>query len=312
MTVKPEHGKNITTQSASTGRADSLILGIDSATPVASAALADEKGLLGEISLNVGLTHSEQLLPMIDDLLRQCRRKAADITAIGVSSGPGSFTGLRIGMATAKALAQGLSAVSLRAGGERVEMIAVPTLEAMARQAAGKQLLVSPMLYARREQIYTGLYRWRRPPGAGGYGGTSGGDENRGARSVSSDPARVNGGGQPQTPARRGKKERLPAGMGGGGWVLECLIPPEAADPENWGARLDETDESICLLGDGAAMYEEIWIRTLGEKAVILPPLLGLCRGSFVALAAYQKLDEYGSHGNRDFYQTKPIYLRGI
>ena len=61
-----------------------LILGIESATPVASVALVDEKGLLGEINLNLGLTHSEQLLPTIDSLLKQCRRTIKEVTAVAV------------------------------------------------------------------------------------------------------------------------------------------------------------------------------------------------------------------------------------
>ena len=255
-----------------------LILGIESATPVASAALADETGLLGETLLNVGLTHSEQLLPLIDDLLRQCRRTIRDVEGFGVSAGPGSFTGLRIGMATAKALAQGLSAPPC----ERPRLAAIPTLEAMAIQLTGQPVCVSPMLYARREQIYAGLYRWRKE-----------GDETC------------------SVVGQRGKKDRLPAGLDSA-WVLDCLIQPEAVAPEEWAGRLGGLGQAVYLLGDGAAAYEEVWRRILGQAAVILPPVLGLSRGAFIALAALRILKEQTAGEDMPFYQIKPVYLRGI
>jgi len=259
-----------------------LVLGIESATPVASVALADKDGLLGELMLNVGLTHSEQLLPLIDDLLRLCRRTIREVTAIGVSSGPGSFTGLRIGMATAKALAQGLS----------VTAIPIPTLEAMAWQTMGGQGWVSPMLFARKEQIYTALYRWRReeivaPP-----------DQSAG---------RV-----------RGKKDRLYAGVGDGRWVLESHIQPEAADPAVWAAKVKaqmslnapgmDQDAAIWLLGDGAEMFRDLWIKEIGDAARVLPPFSGLCRGSHIALMAYGVLEKHLGQDGRDTESVQGFY----
>ena len=191
-----------------------LILGIESATPVASVALADEKGLLGEINLNLGLTHSEQLLPTIDTLLKECRRSLGDVEAIAVSAGPGSFTGLRIGMATAKGLAQG--------GGQR--LVAVPTLEAMARQLMGLSYLVAPMQNARRNQIYAGLYRWS-------------------ADSLF----------DTVQDRRTGKKERIYADSGVRPWQLECLIQPGAWSVEEWAAQVEplcwQTGRQAAFLG---------------------------------------------------------------
>jgi tRNA threonylcarbamoyladenosine biosynthesis protein TsaB len=272
-----------------------LILGIESATPAASVALADEKGLLGEALLNVGLTHSEQLLPLLDDLLRQCRKRFRDITAIGVSAGPGSFTGLRIGMATAKGLAQG--------GG--AGLLAIPTLEAMAYQMMGQPVLVSPMQNARREQIYASLYRWREEaaPEAGGAGAGSQGEPESQSQRESRDLSKI------FAARQRGKKERLEAGRGPNPWVLDCLISPMAASPEAWAGRLRALGQPVCLLGDGVNMYREIWQRDLGALALCLPPFLGLARGSFVALAAAARL---AAGETQDFYRMKPIYLRGI
>jgi len=307
-----------------------LVLGIESATPAASAALADEQGILGEILLNVGLTHSEQLLPMIDSLLRLCRRELREITAVAVSAGPGSFTGLRIGMATAKALAQGLSPASLAERGKRVEVIAVPTLEALAWQAADRPEPIAPMLFARREQIYAGLYRWKfseaRAPRQGGRADAPGKPDIPGAAGGESPGTALAG-------RTRAKKERLPAGAADPGAVLECLNAPQALRPELWAARLVGLGQPVLLLGDGAAMYTDLWRRELGGAAILPPPASGLCRGAFVALAAMSAREAMPSHwtsgeaagaapgqapgtepdaGLAAFYRTAPIYLRGL
>ncbi|MEA4891016.1 MAG: tRNA (adenosine(37)-N6)-threonylcarbamoyltransferase complex dimerization subunit type 1 TsaB [Peptococcaceae bacterium] len=251
-----------------------LILGIESATPVASVALVDEKGLLGEINLNLGLTHSEQLLPTIDSLLKQCRRTIKEVTAVAVSAGPGSFTGLRIGMATAKGLAQG--------GG--LKLLAVPTLEAMARQLMGLGYLVGPMQNARRNQVYAGLYRWS-------------------ADSLFTFVQE----------RRPGKKERSYADNGVVPWQLECLIQPAAWSVEEWAAQVEpfcwQTGRQAAFLGDGATAYQADWQRLLDEQAVILPPVLSLPRASYVALAAQERLER----GQSDrLFDAGLIYIRGI
>ena len=126
-----------------------IVLGIESSTPIASVALVSETGLLGEITLNIGLTHSEQLLPLIDDLLMQTKTPRQKLEGIAVSGGPGSFTGLRIGMATAKGMAQGLT----------LPLLSVPTLEALAATKTGRAGLVSPVMDARKNEVYTALFR---------------------------------------------------------------------------------------------------------------------------------------------------------
>lgn len=125
------------------------ILGIESASLVASVAIADGDTLVAEYTLNYKKTHSQTLLPMIDEIIRMTETRKASIDAIAVSAGPGSFTGLRIGSATAKGLGQALGK----------PLVAVPTLEAMAYGIYGTQALICPMLDARRNQVYTGIYR---------------------------------------------------------------------------------------------------------------------------------------------------------
>ena len=78
-----------------------IVLGIESSTPIASVAVVSEDKVLGEITLNIGLTHAEQLLPLIDELLRQTKLTCAELGGIAIAGGPGSFTGLRIGITIA-------------------------------------------------------------------------------------------------------------------------------------------------------------------------------------------------------------------
>ena len=127
-----------------------LVLGIESSTPVASVAIVSEQGIMGEFVLNIGLTHSEQLLPLIDDLIKQVRIDLKEIEGIAVGGGPGSFTGLRIGMATAKGLAQGC----------KVPLVSISTLRILAGNMETQPALVAPVMNARKQEVYTALYRF--------------------------------------------------------------------------------------------------------------------------------------------------------
>lgn len=126
------------------------ILAIDSSGMTASAAIAEEGKLIAEYSVNNKKTHSQTLLPMIDEIFRMAQLDRESIDAVAAAAGPGSFTGLRIGAATAKGIGLALNK----------PLISVPTLEAMAYNAWGMQGLIVPMMDARREQVYTGIYRF--------------------------------------------------------------------------------------------------------------------------------------------------------
>lgn len=126
-----------------------IILSIDSSTPVAGVAVLNEAQLLGEAMLNTKNTHSEKLLVLVDNLLKELHLTMQDITSVAVAQGPGSFTGLRIGMATAKGLAQG--------SGKK--LIAIPTLDALAHRMSGTCDLICPILHAKRDEVYTAIYQ---------------------------------------------------------------------------------------------------------------------------------------------------------
>jgi tRNA threonylcarbamoyladenosine biosynthesis protein TsaB len=126
------------------------ILAIETSTMLGGAAIADDKGLIAETRLNVKSTHSERLMTVIDQLLRQSALTLSSIDVFAVSAGPGSFTGLRIGLGTAKGLCY--------ATGKPLVM--TPTLEAFAWNFPYCRHPVCVMLDARRGEVYAAVFRW--------------------------------------------------------------------------------------------------------------------------------------------------------
>ncbi|MBT9776267.1 tRNA (adenosine(37)-N6)-threonylcarbamoyltransferase complex dimerization subunit type 1 TsaB [Clostridium sp. MCC353] len=126
------------------------ILGIESSSLVASVAVVTDDILTAEYTVNFKKTHSQTLLPMIDEMMKLLEIEPETVDGIAVSGGPGSFTGLRIGSATAKGLGLALGK----------PLIHVPTVDAMAYNLYGSAALICPIMDARRNQVYTGLYRF--------------------------------------------------------------------------------------------------------------------------------------------------------
>ena len=125
-----------------------LILAFETSAKAGSVALMDDKKLLGESYQNTGLTHSQTLLTMAQDLLQSCGCGVKDVTAVAVAAGPGSFTGVRIGVAAAKGFAWGAE----------LPCCGVSTLEAMAMQLGIHQGYICPVMDARRSQVYNALF----------------------------------------------------------------------------------------------------------------------------------------------------------
>ena len=125
-----------------------LILAFETSAKAASVALLEEGKLLGESYQNTGLTHSQTLMVMAEDLLKQCGKTVDDITAVAVAEGPGSFTGVRIGVAAAKGFAWG----------KNIPCYGTSTLEAMAESLGVFEGYVCPVMDARRSQVYNALF----------------------------------------------------------------------------------------------------------------------------------------------------------
>lgn len=126
------------------------ILGIDSSGLAASVAVVAEGQLLGEFTTDYKKTHSQTLLPMLDELKKMIELDLNTLDAVAIASGPGSFTGLRIGSATAKGLGLAL----------HKPLVEVPTLEGLAWNLWGTDCLVCPLMDARRNQVYTAAYEF--------------------------------------------------------------------------------------------------------------------------------------------------------
>ena len=126
------------------------ILGLDSSGIVASVAIVEDDVLIAEYTVNYKKTHSQTLLPMLDEIAKMTELDLNSIDAIAVAAGPGSFTGLRIGAATAKGLGLAL----------KKPLIAIPTVEGLAYNLYDIPGLICPIMDARRKQVYTGIYRF--------------------------------------------------------------------------------------------------------------------------------------------------------
>jgi tRNA threonylcarbamoyladenosine biosynthesis protein TsaB len=126
------------------------VLAIETSTLAGGVALLDGDRLVAEYVLDVSVTHSERLMSAVDRVLSDARWSVEDVQAIAVAVGPGSFTGLRIAVSTAKglALARGLA------------VVAVPTLDALAARVPWARLPVCPVLDARKGEVYACRYRW--------------------------------------------------------------------------------------------------------------------------------------------------------
>lgn len=125
-----------------------LILALESSAKAASVALMEDESLIAQYSQCCGLTHSRTLLPMVEDMLKNTEKKIADVDLIAVAHGPGSFTGIRIGVSTVKGLAWASDK----------KCVGVSTLEAMAWHGVSAGGLICPVMDARRSQVYNALF----------------------------------------------------------------------------------------------------------------------------------------------------------
>jgi len=126
-----------------------ILLALDTATPSCSVALLKDQRVMGELRRQGGETHSRHLMTMVDDLLGKCQVAISNIDALAVTRGPGSFTGIRIGMATAKGLSAALG----------IPLVGVSSLDALAHQAPESAKLRCCLVDARKQEVYCGIYR---------------------------------------------------------------------------------------------------------------------------------------------------------
>ena len=126
-----------------------LIFGIDTCCNAATAALLEDDRLVAQTVINSGKTHSQKMMPQIEQMFRQAEKEVSDVDCFAAAVGPGSFTGVRIGVATVKAFAQAT----------KKQCVAVSTLQGLAHNLSVFDGVICPILDARREQVYNALFR---------------------------------------------------------------------------------------------------------------------------------------------------------
>lgn len=126
------------------------ILALDSSGIVASVAILEDDNMIAEYTINHKKTHSQTLLPMIDEIIKMTETDLDTLDAIAISGGPGSFTGLRIGSATAKGLGLALDK----------KLINIPTVDGLAYNLCNTSKIVCPIMDAKRNQVYTGIFEF--------------------------------------------------------------------------------------------------------------------------------------------------------
>lgn len=126
------------------------ILALDTSTNVASVAILEDDVIIGEYSCNKGKTHSQRLMPMVENLLEKVGLSAKDMDAFAASIGPGSFTGLRIGVTTVKAMAFAAAK----------PVISINTLDALACNLSTSKAIICPIIDARNSQVFTAIYKF--------------------------------------------------------------------------------------------------------------------------------------------------------
>lgn len=126
------------------------ILALDTTAQVCTVAITEDTRLIAEMTVNTGNTHSETLLPLVEQILKMSELTLDDIDCFACSTGPGSFTGVRIGVATVKGIAYG----------KNKPCVSVSTLDALAYNLAGCDGIICPVMNARRNQVYNALFEW--------------------------------------------------------------------------------------------------------------------------------------------------------
>jgi len=257
-----------------------LILGIETATMTGGLALLNEERLISEYTLNVRTTHTARLMPALDRVLKDSSVDKSEIGGIAISIGPGSFTGLRIGLATAKGLALGLG----------VPLVGVPTLDALARNIPFAMYQICPMLDAKKKEVYYSLFRYE-PSWDEGTGGQ--GDE--GTRERGSEGAREREDSRPIATSSCHPVARS---------HLRRQVPYQVTPPAD---LVEQIHERTIFLGDAVDIYGEFISERLGDLALFAPDAQRLPRAANVAEIGLLKL-KAGEY--LDIASAEPIYIR--
>lgn len=238
------------------------IICLDSSGLTASVAILEDDQLVAEYNVTYKKTHSQTLLPMLDELKKMIDLDLATVDAIAIAKGPGSFTGLRIGSATAKGLSQALDK----------PIVEIGTLEGMACNLYGSSDIICPIMDARRQQVYTGVFMYE---------------------SILCDNAVASGSAKYSE------------------YRLKTLLPDSAMSIEELITKVseiaDEQNRNIVFLGDGVPVFKEAILEALKDRCSFAPAHMNRQRA---AAFGYLALERFAAGEVVSCYEHAPEYLR--
>lgn len=252
------------------------ILALDSSGLVASVALMENDTLAAEYNIQYKKTHSQTLLPMMEEIKGMIDLDLATLDAIALAAGPGSFTGLRIGSAAAKGLGWAL----------HIPLIEVPTLEGLAYNMYGSGDCVCPIMDARRGQVYTGVYEFVRE------------EERAETRNAMEEPDAMD---RPETAEMFGR------GLWADGYAMRTVKGQCAAAIEEIAGFLNDLGRPVIFLGDGVPVFKERLRGLMKVGYSFAPAHMNRQRAASIAAlgGVYYRLGKTVSAA-----EHAPIYLR--
>ena len=264
------------------------ILAIEASGLVAGCAVLDGETLSADYNIQHKKTHSQSLVPMMDEVRTMLGLELDTVDAIALSGGPGSFTGLRIGAATAKGLGLALN----------VPLIPVPTVDAIAYNLYGTDALVCPLMDARRQQTYTGLFRWENVADA---------DTESGAVKVpesGTEPAQDEGT-KPASDSEQEKRSFLKDPR------MITVLPQCAVSIDEIAEKINQLHpDKVIFLGDGVPVFRERLKELIRVPYSFAPAHLARQRAAAVAALAMQRWKEEGDACFVSADDFRPEYLR--
>jgi len=264
-----------------------IILTLENSGMCGSIAITAPGLCLAEYSLTSKVTHSKRLLGSLEFLMREAGIDWQDIDAIAVSLGPGSFTGLRIGLTTAKGL--------VMATGKK--LIGISSLDGLAAQLQDSDKLICPAIDARKKQVYTALYRNMAPKTQRGVNDHGENDKGQSRRAAGKQLERE----------RINDNEPLdcpPRFRGAAACNLQRISPQMAVSPRDLAAMIKEP---VIFIGDGGVLYQEIFIEELGDMANLALPEVYFPRAAAIGRLALHK---WQAKEFLDPISAAPVYVR--
>lgn len=273
------------------------ILAIEASGPVAGCAVLEDGVLIADYNVQYKKKHAQSLVPMMDEIKHMLELDLQTVDAIAIARGPGSFTGLRIGAATAKGAAMAMGC----------PVIPVPTVDSIAYNLYRTEGLICPLMDARRQQVYTGIYEWEAGTGA---------PENRDRNSADAGAeTQTQAETQMQTEAQMQTETQTEAQTqarteNGSLWRFRVVRPQCVIPVDEIAEDLNSRGRSVVFMGDGVPVSREALARLMKVPYSFAPAHVDRQRAAAVAALAYSYWKEQGEACMVSADDFRPEYLR--